>query len=390
MKLNYNFYLISIACLFSCVDKSNKGITDDELADNGIYIPLPKEILTPKDNSITPDKVALGKLLFYDPILSGNKDVACVTCHHPNFGYAEFKDISIGVNGKGLSGRRVFNTPNDIPFVKRNAHTVLNTAYNGITKKGKYNPENAPMFWDSRELSLEDQALAPIKSMEEMRGRTIPEEAILDTVVNRLKNIPEYQDLFKKAFPSSSEITSDLVAKSIATFERTLSSSNSRFDQYLAGDESALSMGEKEGFELFKKAGCIHCHNGPMFSDYKMHVLSVPDNDKLRESDDGFEKTYGFRTPTLRNLRFTAPYMHNGKFKELQDVLEFYEDISSGNSQNPLVSNEEMDPLIKKIDIKVKDMGSIISFFNSLNNDDFDKSIPERVPSNLPVGGEIQ
>lgn len=390
MKLKYSFYLISIACSFSCVDKSNKGITDDELADNGIYIPLPKEILTPKDNSITPDKVALGKLLFYDPILSGNKDVACVTCHHPNFGYAEFKDISIGVNGLGLSGRRVFNTPNDIPFVKRNAHTVLNTAYNGITKKGKYNPENAPMFWDSRELSLEDQSLAPIKSMEEMRGRIIPEEAILDTVVKRLKNIPEYQDLFKKAFPNSAEITSDLVAKSIATFERTLSSSNSRFDQYMAGDESALSMGEKEGFELFKKAGCIHCHNGPMFSDYKMHVLSVPDNDKLRESDDGFEKTYGFRTPTLRNLRFTAPYMHNGKFKELQDVLEFYEDISSGNSQNPLVSNEEMDPLIKKIDIKVKDMGSIISFFNSLNNDDFDKSIPESVPSNLPVGGNIQ
>jgi cytochrome c peroxidase len=147
----------------------------------------------------------------------------------------------------------------------------------------RYNPKDAPMFWDSREHSLEDQALATIRAMEEMRGTAIAEEVILDTVINRLKKISTYQTLFKKAFSANSEITAVLIGKSIATFERTLSSSNSRFDQFLTVDQSALSMGEKEGFELFKKAGCINCHNGPMFSDYKMHVLSVADNAKLKK-----------------------------------------------------------------------------------------------------------
>ncbi|CDF79785.1 cytochrome c551 peroxidase' /EC_number= [Formosa agariphila KMM 3901] len=370
----------------SCNDSKESTIG---LFDNAVYIPLPKTILSPKDNPTTPEKVALGKLLFYDPILSGNKDVACATCHHPDFGYAELKDLSIGVNGKGLSMNRKFNSPNNIPIVKRNAHTILNTAFNGINVNGEYSPEKAAMFWDSREESLEKQALAPIKTLEEMMGHSFSEDIILDTIVNRLRNIPEYVLKFQDVFKTKPAISSINLGKAIAAFERTLVTNNSRFDQYIAGDSSALSYSEKKGFNLFKKANCHSCHSGPMFSDFKMHVLTVPENEKLNFPDDGFEKTYAFRTPTLRNLRYTAPYMHNGKFENLLEVLEFYEDIASGVSKNSNIENEKIDSLIKKIDIKVIDMQPIISFFNSLNDDTFDKVIPENVPSKLPVGGNI-
>jgi cytochrome c peroxidase len=375
----------SIFLFYACAENKKEKKQDP----NSIYTALPQKVIHPKNNLSNPDKIKLGKLLFYDPILSGNKDVACVSCHHPNFGYAEPLDLSIGVNGTGLGRKRQFKKNNHIPIVKRNAHTILNTSFNGINIKNQYNPTNAPMFWDSREKNLEDQALGPIKSLEEMKGDLFAEEEILDTIINRLKNIPEYVKLFDKAFPLEKEITSVALAKSIACFERTLNTNNSRFDKFMRGDSEALSTGEKEGFELFKKAKCNNCHSGPMFSDYKMHVLGIPDNEKLPFSDSGFEETYGFRTPTLRNLRFTAPYMHNGKLKTLLQVLEFYEDIASGNSKNPKVSNHQLDSLTKDINIKVKDMSSIISFFNTLNDENFDKSIPLNVPSNLPVGGNI-
>lgn len=350
---------------------------------------LPKNVAFPKDNPGTPEKVRLGKLLFFDPILSGNKDVACATCHHPDHGYAEFLDISIGVNGKGFGSQRTFNNPNKIPFVKRNAHTVLNTAYNGIDMQNKYVPEDAPMFWDVRVESLEDQALEPIKAMEEMRGLRFSESEILEEVINRLIDIPEYQKLFKQAFPESEQITTANLAKAIATFERTLLGNNSRFDQYMRGDKGAISISEKEGYETFKKVGCINCHNGPMFSDYQMHVLGVPENDKLPEADSGFEETFQFRTASLRNLRFTAPYMHNGSMNTLQKVLEFYEDISFGKSRNPLVLATQFDPLAKELNLSVKEMGPIISFLNTLNDAEFDKEIPDSVPSGLPVAGNI-
>lgn len=350
---------------------------------------LPVEIISPANNRTTPEKVALGKLLFFDPILSGNKDVACATCHHPETGYAELLDISIGVNGKGLSSKRSFNKPNDIPFVKRNAHTVINTAFNGIDINNKYEPEEAPMFWDDRVKSLEAQALEPIKALEEMRGRKYSEEEILDEVVTRLSAIAEYQRLFRAAFDHEPAINSVNLGKAIAAFERTIVTNNSRFDQFMRGDKNAISLSEKEGFELFKKVGCVNCHNGPMFSDYKMHVLGVPENTKLVEPDSGFEGRYAFRTASLRNLRFTAPYMHNGSLTNLQKVLEFYEDISFGKSRNPLVLKEQFDPLTKELNLSVKEMGPIISFLNTLNDSNFDKSIPEKVPSGLPVGGDI-
>ncbi len=115
-------------------------------------------------------KTNLGRLIFFDPILSRNKDIACATCHHPSNGYAEFRDLSIGVNGKGIDSKRVFKTPNNISFVKRNAHTVLNTAYNDIDSLNIYKPEQAPIFWDNPFNSIKKQAIGPIKAMEEILG----------------------------------------------------------------------------------------------------------------------------------------------------------------------------------------------------------------------------
>ena len=217
---------------------------------------LPVEIKTPIDNPTTPEKVTLGKLLFFDPMLSGNKDVACATCHHPATGYAELLDISIGVNGTGLSSKRRFNSPNDIPFVQRNAHTIVNTAFNGIDLNNEYDPETAPMFWDDRVKSLEAQALEPIMALEEMRGRGYEDYEILEEVVSRLKKIDEYKELFALAFPQDPVVSSVNIGKSIAAFERTLVTNNSRFDQYMRGDNNAISISEKEGFETFKKVGC--------------------------------------------------------------------------------------------------------------------------------------
>ena len=140
----------------------------------------------------------------------------------------------------------------------------------------------------------------------------------------------------------------------------------------------------------FESVGCIKCHNGPMFSDYKLHVMGIPDNPALPASDDGAEKTYAFRTATLRNLNFTAPYEHNGMFPTLSAIVGFYEDARGGRSRNPNVSSEKLDPLVRELgDFDEEDV-DLIAFLRALSDDSFDQTIPERVPSGLPVGGKIQ
>ncbi|MRI02260.1 cytochrome-c peroxidase [Kriegella sp. EG-1] len=393
-RLRHLLLFFFVVALVGC-NSSNKEKTNSEersirkIALLNRVSALPTEVKSPKYNKPSANKVALGKLLFYDPILSGDKDVACVTCHHPNTGYSEFLDLSIGPNASGLGSKRRFKSPNSIPFVKRNAQTILNVAFNGIDANNRYNPEQATMFWDERARSLEKQALEPIKALEEMRGNNFSEEEILNVIVRRLKAIPEYQELFNEAFDSTDAITISNLSKAIAAFERTLVANNSRFDQYMRGDKDAIHISEKDGFELFKSVGCINCHNGPMFSDYLPHVLGVPKNNKLPEIDKGINDTFAFRTPSLRNLRFTAPYMHNGSLTTLKRVLEFYEDISNGKERNTAVPAEKFDPFVRELKLSVKEMSLIISFLNTLNDEEFDKEIPETVPSGLAVGGNI-
>jgi cytochrome c peroxidase len=353
---------------------------------------LPLTADAPADNPTTPEKVTLGRLLYWDPILSGNKDVACATCHHPDFGYAENVDLSIGVNGVGLGAARRFASGNAMPFVKRNSQTVLNSAFNGIVGGGQYDPASAPMFWDLRAKGLEAQALEPIKTREEMRADAYPEDQALDKVVARLAAIAEYRDLFAKAFGGKTPVTAANLAKAIASFERTLLANNSPFDRYMRGDRMAMSPPQLSGMASFQKGGCINCHGGPMFSDFKLHVLGVPDNPKLSASDTGVGTSYAFRTPTLRNLALTAPYTHSGAFLTLQQMLAFYEDVSGAGAvmpKNPHVARGQFDPLLLSLNTPEPRV-NILQFLQALNDPNFDRTIPSRVPSGLAPGGNIK
>lgn len=351
---------------------------------------LPREIAAPPDNPQTPEKVELGRLLFWDPVLSGNQQVACATCHHPDFGYAEDLDLSIGVDGAGLGGARRFVSGSSIPLVKRNSQTVLNTAFNGIDPEGGYDPATAPMFWDDRAKGLEAQALLPILTFEEMRGHAYPEEDAVDTVVARLRAIPEYRSLFAEVFEGEDAVSAENLGKALAAFQRSLVANNSPYDRYMRGETNAMTRLQVRGMRQFEQVGCINCHNGPMFSDYKLHVLGIRDNRQLPESDTGaVGQPYAFRTPSLRNLAYTAPYMHNGLFSTLEDVVEFYDDVGDRNERNVNLARNQMDPLIRTLDDPDDHERELIAFLNALNDDAFDRAIPDRVPSGLNPGGEI-
>ncbi len=140
------------------------------------------------------------------------------------------------------------------------------------------------------------------------------------------------------------------------------------------------------GMQRFESTGCTNCHNGPMFSDYKPHVLGVPDNEKLQESDRGIkDDPYAFRTASLRNLAYTAPYMHNGVFQTLGEVVRFYR----RGPRNPNVGRRGVDPLVRQLRRPGRAADEIIEFLNALNDDSFDRTIPSRVPSGLSPGGRI-
>jgi cytochrome c peroxidase len=295
----------------------------------------------------------------------------------------------------GLGAGRRFDQPGARPFVKRNSQTVLNAAFNGIDAGGSYDPARAPMFWDVRVTSFEAQALEPLKALEEMRGDAYPEPAALDTVVSRLRAIPDYRTRFTNVFGGSSAISAANLGRALAAFQRTLITTNAPFDRYMRGDSSAMSALAVAGMNRFARIGCANCHLGPMFSDYKLHVLGVPDNPKLPVSDAGVANRYQFRTASLRNLKYTAPYMHSGMIATLGDVIEFYDDVNggrrgrSGRTRNPQVAREDLDPLLRRLNVN-GGRRDLVAFLEALSDDTFDKTIPARVPSGLSVGGRIR
>lgn len=363
----------------SCSDNLNNA--NQEAAE--FLSALPNDVNYPTSNEYSKEKEELGKMLYWDPILSGNKDVACVSCHHPEHGYADGLGLSQGVGAKGLGPERANGTK-----VRRNAPTVINTAFNGIDNDGNYSPEAAPMFWDNRVASLEEQALLPMLSKEEMRGQHISENGIVDTIIKRLSSVPHYVELFNKAF-GNADITKDRILAAIATFERGIVVNNSRFDQYMRGDLNAMNDFEIQGMLSFLEAGCADCHSGPMLSDYELHTIGVMDN--VSPPDDGATGAYDFRTPTLRNLNVTGPYMHNGLYSTLEEVMEFYESVADGDQdeRNAHVGFNDLSDEMQDLDLDDDQIEEIIAFLNTLNDDNFNKSIPAKVPSGLPVGGNI-
>lgn len=356
---------------------------------------LPDVARAPAGNATTNLKIELGRMLFWDPILSGTKDVACVTCHHPDFGYADGLDLSIGVHGVGLGSQRQNGNPNEVFFAGRNAPTVLNTAFNGMDEDGIYVPETAPMFWDLRANGLEEQALLPPTSFEEMRGDAYAAEDAIDSLVLRLKAIAEYQGLFSQAFGGAESINETNLSRALASFQRSLVANNSPFDRYIAGNATAMSAQAIDGFERFLDIGCANCHSGPMFSDFETHVLGVPDNNKLAQSDAGENGTYAFRTPTLRNVGITGPYFHSGRADDLNDVLNFYIRIQgngNGGGRGALQINPNAGQLDDELDdlrLRPQDIDDIRAFLVALTDEGFDDRAPTRVPSGLAVGGNI-
>lgn len=302
----------------------------------------------PFDNPITPAKVELGRFLFWDPILSGNRDVSCASCHDPAHGYSDSRALSVGTGGH--------QTP-------RGALTVLDTAWNGWTA-GRPRPDaaNAPMFWDNRAHSLEEQARGPITAAGEMRGTKFDERSIFPELVTRLSDIPVYVDMFEAAFGTTS-IDATSIVRAIATFERTLVTVPS-YERWLAGDSNAISAAAKRGVEEFRDAGCSRCHSGPMLSDFELHAFTR-----------GGE---AIRTPSLRNVMRTAPYMHDGRASNLAEVFDIYRRIDG-----------RADPLLRNLRVPGRgDRNDVEAFLQSASDGDFDQSVPDSVPSGLKVGGK--
>eukprot|EP00913_Durusdinium_trenchii_P010922 g10251.t1 len=291
---------------------------------------LPKPVPAPKDNPTTAEKVSLGKQLFFDSRLSGDNNMSCATCHLPDKAFADGLAGSKGYRGKVLS---------------RNTPTVLNTAYFGR------------LLWDGRAKSLEEQSLGPITSPDEMHQD-------LDELEKELNAVPGYVKQFRKIY--NTKVTRDGIARSLAAFQRTLVTGPSPFDRYLAGQTNALSDQAKRGFELFQgDAGCIRCHHGPLLSDGKLYRLGVSFNDKgqglvSKQKEDN----YKFRTPALRNVAETGPYMHDGSLKTLSEVVTFY-------YRNVPASAPDGEPLDVNalLGQSLSDVPDIVAFLKSLSGE---------------------
>lgn len=363
----------------------------------------------PPDNPPVAERIALGRLLFFDPILGGEKDVSCGTCHHPDFAFADGRQFGAGTSGEGLGpGRLVSHSALSgqiVALEPRNTPTVLNTAYNadesGLPSAFGF------QFLDGRSLGLEEQATLPIASREEMRGDAYNEEDALDSLVLRLRGLPEYVRLFAEAFPADAAqrpgaavIDSSTFARALAAYQRELVTRDSPYDRYLEGDTRALSQLQLEGLELFfTKAQCGACHNGPMLSDYRFIVQGVPQEGVGKKvffrDDTGREEhtrnpadRYAFRTLTLRNIADTGPYMHDGVFDTLEEVVRFYND--GARPRHPEVSDLILDPVLHEpLDLSENEIRALVAFMEALSDERTPSTsvlftVPDTVPSGLP------
>lgn len=280
------------------------------------------DIPYPKDNPPTEAKIHLGKQLYFDKRLSSDNTISCASCHDPEKGWSNAESFATGVGGQKGG---------------RNSPTIINSAYTKLH------------FWDGRASSLEDQALGPIQNPIEMNMK-------MDVALDRLNKIPGYTKQFEEVF-GTKQITEDNLAKAIAAYERTILSGDAPYDRFKAGQKDALSESAQRGMKLFfGKAVCSACHSGPNFTDQAFHNIGIgmdkenPDKGRFAESGLGGDMG-SFKTPTLREIARTAPYMHDGSLKTLEEVVEHY---NKGGIDNPYL-DEEIFPL-KLTDQEKKDL----------------------------------
>lgn len=287
-------------------------------------------ILWPKDNPYTPEKAELGRLLYFETRISADGTLSCASCHHPSKAFTDQAAVSTGIKGQkgGVS-----------------APTVINRAFGML------------QFWDGRAASLEAQAIGPMANPIEM-GNNHP------AVVSTLKGVPGYRARFKAVF-GTDEITLDHVAMAIATFERTVLSGNSPYDKYKAGDKKAMTAAQIRGLDVFvNKAKCDACHEGANFTLNSFHNLGVGQN--KAEPDPGryavtknMADFGAFKTPTLREIEHTFPYMHDGSLKTLEEVVDFYD---KGGTPN-----KNLDERLVKLNLTAQDKSDLVAFMKALS-----------------------
>ncbi|MDX2029078.1 MAG: parallel beta-helix domain-containing protein [Blastocatellia bacterium] len=343
------------------------GLTNGNPGGGGMRSPFPGMKLRDA-NPTTPERAELGRLLFFDPLLSGNNEQSCATCHHPDLGFSDGRGQSMGFGGTGLGFDRKGGA-----LVRRGAPTIWNAAF------------NHKQFWDGRAEDLEDQARFPITAADEMNQK--PEE-----LVEELKKIPEYVALFDRAFGGAggSAVTFDNVTNAVAAFERTLVSNNSAFDRYAAGDANALTAEQRRGMSLFRslKTRCFECHGFPTFANPDFKVIGVPDLPGQAEDtgraevvrEDNYK--HAFKVPTLRNVALTAPYMHNGRFQTLEEVIDFY---ANGAGHGVGMKLPNIDDKIRRFTLRPQERRDLIAFLHALTDESRKPAFPEKVPSGLPV-----
>ncbi len=340
-------FLLFTFLLMNCTSKEEK---------EDLYTPIPYNLkiptlfadkliapIIPTNNPLTEEGIALGKKLFFDKILSGNGTQSCATCHDPQKAFTDDRQFSDGIDG-------IFGNRNSMP--------LFNLAWNFDER----------FFWDGRALSIERQAFEPVTNPIEMHANWA-------IVANKLQEHSEYPILFKQAFGTLT-IDSTLVTKAIAQFERTIISGNSKFDQFLRG-ETTLTTEEQNGFDIFMdeaRGDCFHCHgsnNNPLWTDNSFHNngLDTTFSDLGLGAITGDPADNGkFKSPSIRNLVYTAPYMHDGRFSTIEEVINHY---SEG-----LKPSATIDPLMKKVNnggvnLSAKDKADLKAFLLSLSDLDF-------------------
>lgn len=290
----------------------------------------------PPDNPYTKEKAELGRLLFFDKRISSDQSVSCASCHAPEHAFGDSQPVATGIGGQKGG---------------RSAPTVINRAYSTL------------QFWDGRASSLEEQAKGPIANPLEMTSYKDADQAH-KACVACLKGIPGYVARFKKVF-GTEDFTIDHVTKAIATFERTVLSADASFDRYQAGDKKAMTSEQVRGMDIFyNKTACDSCHIGFNFTDGSYENIGIgmdkvsPDLGRYVVTRRDEEKG-AFKTPTLREIEHTAPYMHDGSLKTLEDVVEHY---NKGGIKNPW-----LDERLKPLNLSAQEKKDLVSFLKALS-----------------------
>ena len=340
MKYSKLTYILLIIALYAC-QKDIPIVEPFSYNPNYLELDIPKGFPLPhipENNPMTLEGVALGKKLFYDPILSGNNTMSCANCHFQSKAFSDPSQFSIGI--EGILGNF-------------NASALINLAW------------NTSNFWDGRSPTLEDQAFSPITSFIELHSSNWNE------ISNKIMTNKQYKILFREAF-NTETIDSTHIVKAIAQFERTLISGDSKFDKFL-DYRAILNPSELRGKEIFntEKGDCFHCHSYPLFTSNEFHNNGLDIDSEMKQGrfnvTNDINDKGKFKSPSLRNIELTAPYMHDGRFQTLEEVVEHY-NFGGHNSST-------IDPLMKKVGIglglNTQDKLDLINFLKTLTDTSF-------------------